>query len=268
MTNKLPVIGKRYKSINQDWIVTVNSVDEYRVGVVESGVWHPAHRFFEMFEELPDQEPTKEPVVKKPFTTDKVQEALEELEETIKDYLPCSPDNESFDLLVAARYLIRSIEEKNHTDKEDLAENTPKNGLKVPIGMNAIEEQKEEKTSSEPSKEDGYRLAEAGDEDNQSKLYWIEREGKIYVKEKTSKSIWKPISELPDEYAPIHQEYIIIKYGDGRTEMHNINGRIDYLAAIKKQRFKEEYCTMNDFINQVQSQEKRIARLELLTLNK
>jgi len=167
MTNKqeLPVIGKRYKRMITDEevevlssLVTVKSHNRHKTDalyIAEYGI----ETFYDMFKELPDQEPTipldgsifqstgeqqttyecscgnkivleyqeptKEPVVKKSFTTDKVQEALKELKKDLADFgeglLDDDVDGEGFDIYSSAMELVNALEEQKEEMMERIA---------------------------------------------------------------------------------------------------------------------------------------------------
>jgi len=165
MTNKqeLPVIGKRYR-LKTDSIFICEVVrtegEHLFYGIPDLWLnWTSVSNFWELFEELPDQEPTipldgsifqstgeqqttyecscgnkivleyqeptKEPVVKKSFTTDKVQEALKELKKDLADFgeglLDDDVDGEGFDIYSSAMELVNALEEQKEEMMERIA---------------------------------------------------------------------------------------------------------------------------------------------------
>ena len=162
---RLPVIGKRYKRKNkahhekEGVIEIVLELDDTYVQMDKTFLALPILEFFDSFEELPDQEPTipldgsifqstgeqqttyecscgnkivleyqeptKEPVVKKSFTTDKVQEALKELKKDLADFgeglLDDDVDGEGFDIYSSAMELVNALEEQKEEMMERIA---------------------------------------------------------------------------------------------------------------------------------------------------
>jgi hypothetical protein len=277
MTNKLPVLPemwKIYKRIGYPgkWYckqrTTTNdpglsailmfTIDDSQREVCDSEVM-----FWNTFEELPDQEP----VVKKSFTTDKVQEALHSMKLTMGS--------------VEARYMEgeSGIVKKVYDEFNNL--------------VNVIEEPKPDISKMETTCCSCERSVI-----DRVKTGCIEVDGKTYCRHcislthsdknvvkranadnadaleyrKPTESMWKPISELL-EYQNHHvigkmktgKCFIGFPYQleDESLTIKNIDG-IGGNSAI----YFQSFCTLTDFINNQETIERRIERLEQLILNK
>jgi len=259
MTNKLPVVGKRYKSkkgSNGIMEIVYNNGKEVAyqwpdLSLETFNIRDGIYGILLDFEELPDQEPTTE----KSSTVNKVQEALEELKEVVKNTnkelrLAFNNAIKPHDLLNKATNLINALEESTPLGHciycgEELDEFT-KEGCCTYDCLSRLREK--------------HALAEL--DQKESLVYSNIQETPVTsIVEPTSKSIWKPISELPDYIATILVRYrskiILGDYTKGKLK--TINGEeinIKGLEAVK------EWCYLTDFINHQESLEKRIERLE------
>jgi len=254
MTNKqaLPVIGKRYKSIVDDLIIKVIRIEGdtfYSRNEGDTKELHAPIRFIGYFEELPDQEPTieleekcwsdpdeietaaeewnAEPTTEESSTVDKVQEALGNLNVVLEygAYKLKYPteDRGYFKLVKAAQNLADALE-SSKPDTNDLtsikSDNTGQESLTYP------------NTQETPVSS---------------------------IVEHTSKSIWKPISELPEESVYVNEAIILVKLMSGEKLFiewekcgSSFKGKID------------SFCRITDFITNQENLEKRIERLEQL----
>jgi hypothetical protein len=241
MTNKLPVIGKRYKVIipylTRDEqlklgdIITPDSLGTFPNGKhfinVQKGLI-PLEIFSIFCEELPDQEPTTE----ESSTTGKVQEALRELKIELKEiesFISCYGYNKYLDQFYnKTQNLVNALESSMYTKPNNM-----------PIEQQNIQETP---VSS--------------------------------IVEHTSKSIWKPISELPARFghvlvkvhyqtAALFRDHLFLAYyGFKDKEISFFVSRIEKPSKLDCDEVSE-WCFLSDFINHQESLEKRIENLEV-----
>lgn len=237
--NKLPVIGKRYKTLEKaldidncdvdswspkriicfisDYLDGSIDEDDYNcLGCDTPSDWRNCGECGS--EELPDQEPT----TKESLTVDKAQYALKKVKWQL--------DNNHYNY------------EKNLWSKEEVKIKHENLSEAVQNLVNALEENK-------------YPLVNQAIQENPISS----------TVEHTSKSIWKPISELPDTSI---QQFIICWEG-GQKEIILYDECGDFFTSLDRvnEYCKTEitkYCNLTDFINQQETLKKRIERLEQL----
>ena len=133
MTNKLPVVGNRYRAtesnklvLNKDIPLICDEVSEGRVIIgkgINGGylVW-PVKDFFEDFEELPEDKAATKPETQSPELSPEVKEAMERLEREVRikisggmrpikfgEYSPITFIKEYRSLLERAKYLLNAL---------------------------------------------------------------------------------------------------------------------------------------------------------------
>ena len=255
MTNKLPVIGKRYRHKQyrqQECLVVYISKHRVAYEIVNSRSSNDINSynkgvFWKYFEELPDQEPTTEEsstVDNDDLTTaymagladakiearnkdNKVQEALEELKHKLDVSFDISKRNPLYyELYVKAQTLVNAL--------ENVSNSTP--------------------------------------------LEKHDKEDHIVDANKKVKSIWKPISELPEDGGDVYIKFessgIIVQsiyhrnhykggLQDGKPAIEFIGSDTAYIEDLElddTETFK--YIMLTDFVNQQISLEERITKLE------
>ena len=83
-----------------------------------------------------------------------------------------------------------------------------------------------------------------------------------------SKSIWKPVSELPKFIKEMGYPNLIIKFQDGNTKYGSFQNTFfaDMRGHAFKQKFVKKWCYLTDFINDIEQtkldHEERIRKLE------
>jgi hypothetical protein len=256
--NKLPEVGKRYKQKKGGWILTVNTVSD-QIGAVETGLLFDSSSFLDDFEELPDQEPT-----------------------TGKNNYLFENDSNYPELLTAAKFVEDFFKLRGFENWEFMGLRSRKKADdKV---QEALKEAKEELNNfSQDLLDDDYADAEGIElfnalyklvdalEKKEPLAYSNIQETPVSSKvDYTSKSIWKPISELPDQ----QEDIILIKYHTGNIAIAYVleGDRIYCPFLLTKEpidiRNIDTYYRLTDFINHQESLEKRIERLELLIKDK
>ena len=215
MTNKMPVVGKRYRATeanefipNKDYIMSCDEILSDRIILDKDKrgghIIFPIKDFFKYFEELPEDNEAPNPVDFKKEEVNEVERALEELKREI-NYL------ENKGIIDFEAYL------KLRTRSQNL--------------VDALEAEKTVMSKPEP---------------------------KIDIKEEhvDPVSIWKDVSELPDDF----KGDVIIKDRDGYVKN-------DWLQGASKPHFgkdflKYKWCYLHDLINSFEQMQKDIEELK------
>lgn len=246
MTNKLPVVGKRYKTKGRGlWWHKESEV----CGVYNGKVWidmcysdnnnkiMSLEQFYGSHEELPEDKAETKPEAQSHVSelSPEVKEAMKKLSEKFQWYGFARQWSEEKVCLAGifdqANLLLNALDKQFNYNGyfEDL-----------PPSKEAIERSKQEEVV-----------------DNK-----IKGEGQIVTP--LEESIWKPVSELPDKNVEV-----ILRKEDGSLYYSYLSGKYPYRAYINPQTkclfswgdFKE-VCTLTDFINDYEKLKERVNKLE------
>tara|TARA_R110000868_G_C10972986_1_gene771105 strand:+ start:8313 stop:9002 length:690 start_codon:yes stop_codon:yes gene_type:complete len=224
MTNKtkLPEVGSRYRDkttlqiVKIYYIVERNGEDTIEVDVGDREVmpFYNLRQFWEIYEEIPGQEP----VTRENRTTDKVRKAKERMEQSL-----VMKDGLFYDGILELKLFKGFCDDVqnliNALDSQDV------NDIDDPVDI------EEEKKTVE------------------------------------SKSIWKPVLIHNPQLIKGTQHVIIQMVNTGSeyatyVDQGSLCGFMDLSNNPIQQRYIQEYCTLNDFINQVQDNTDRLDKLE------
>jgi len=266
MTNKLPMIGKRYKNkIDSSEIVIMDvGYTNLRGCIIDFNSEKGIHRkelylFHRLYEELPDQEPTTE--------ESSAVEDISKMETTC-----CSCERSVIDRVktgcieVDGKTYCRHCVSLTHSDTTPSNMRVKKEHIQVTPISN-----KEEPKSSGIMEMLNSNVVKRANADNADALEY----------RKPTESMWKPISEEPQGFNNIVKDvegYYSLCFYDRERKAFDIagshaskkeeNGSLSFGGKYVIRDESEEYCTLNDFINHQKNLERRIERLEQLILNK
>lgn len=129
MTNKLPVVGKRYKATDSNKLITsknhILTCDEIFPTTVildkaASYICWPISCFFEDFEELPEDKAETKPETQSHISelSPEVKKAMEELDKELDRWMP-TEDKEEYQLTSKAEKLLNALD-KQFMSKEEV----------------------------------------------------------------------------------------------------------------------------------------------------
>lgn len=236
MINKLPVVGKRYKSddpINFPEIICMDITYSHLNGIV---VWgnssidrykYNLDLFWNIYEELP-----KDNQIHTSNThqlSDEVKEAMEELNEELGCWMP-TKDKEEYQLTTKAQNLLNALDNQFNTK------------LEVTDG----------KIQTESS-----WIIDTEKSDSVEELF----------EDLEEKSIWKPVSELPKKSIGEHlivmgEQARLVNYHvhEGKWTLINADNLIVELE--KRKDIFPKFTTLTDLINDYEDLKKRVTKLE------
>lgn len=239
MTNKLPVVGQRYRATdsnkfihNKNFVLTCDGVSDYMIILNKkedaSCIGWPAKDFFDDFEELPEDK-----FETKPETQSHISELSPEVKEAMH----------SVRILFTEGLLGQEYFEVIKSRTAKLVDALDKQFNKT---LN------EETLKSFSDYEKGVGLKECNS---------IEE----LFEDLEEESIWKPVSELPEKSCNVYLRWIdgdilpaeFIAAGFVRDAIFR-NSNTEFPYKTTDSRIKE-YCTLTDFINNI---EKRLRKLE------
>tara|TARA_R110002126_G_scaffold67176_1_gene170468 strand:- start:5040 stop:5852 length:813 start_codon:yes stop_codon:yes gene_type:complete len=261
--NKLPEVGKRYRHCTNHIPCEVEGITDNGF-IFISWVNSPALRddifypnsfcFWEMFEEIPEQEPTAEnhvPDARK--KVDEVQEAKEELKWQIHNGGWNSLKQDHKRLLHLANNLINALDAQNDVSIKELMSQEQKEEYSVGKKANCKRCNRE------------FRQRHKGDFICSN--YCKNTPKKEYVSPVKTESIWKPMSELRGDIFNIYIKWfedidiMPAQYSETKNIIFVHTGGKTCQFDCNYHRFKM-WCTLTDFNNQVQDNTDRLDKLE------
>lgn len=291
MTNKLPVVGKRYKCIKgyhkgSEYFLEKAATIGTASGKIKYFLsdypgfkyyFHESEReditnenFWNYFEELPEDKAETKPETQDHELSPEVKEAMEELNKRIfwNNYRSSDFPNAKFDYermcdetTKKAQNLLNALDKQfkiNETSKSvDVKEKEVKENIKDivcdPLGINLDE-------LTKVIQNDLWNIAniKTQAEEAVSRKEENLRDEEVCFSEK--ESIWKPVSELPEYISSdliLRTDLGLIKFG------RQINGRIEF-EDQNNNNCPLLYTTLTDFINDYEKLKERVKKLEQL----
>jgi len=270
MTNKLPVVGQRYRYRNFPKMeATVNSIND-EFFFIDNGWRIHISYFWDWFEEL-----TENKVDLEKEKVSEVERALEKLKECVKpiNYMNYRTSIDYEELREAAQNLVDVLEadlkvNKIVTSKEEqwLPINcAPKDGSSIIVKENANKRHKIFKAQWFLNK--WFSLYENGGNEEVHPEFWLEgskEEPKIDTKEECVEpvSIWKDGNELKE--LDKRNAQFLVRMKDGRVIMPILSKIFTGDKKIDKN--IKEATTLTDFLNAFEQMQKDIQELKKINL--
>lgn len=280
MTNKLPVVGNRYRRLHCGNEYELVSFCERRnsyflkaiTGIDKGAVFEFSSYFAEKhFKELPEDKAETKPETQSHISqlSPEVKEAMEELDKELDHWMP-TEDKEEYQLTSKVEKLLNALDKQFMSKEEDKIDTRQErvDSVKVNETNKSVDVKEEEvKENILTAKDKKSNVIEFDYIKTQAEEV---ADNKIEAKEE---SIWKPVSELPEDGC----EKLLIKL-NGTVQIANHtfydDERIDELYITDgwgKDKIEcteypseevESFCTLTDFINDYEKLKERVKKLE------
>lgn len=271
MTNKLPVVGKRYRATdsnkfihNKNFVLTCDEVSDYMIILNKkedaSYIGWPAKDFFDDYEELPEDKAE----TKLDATSESVDVKKEEVKEKFildsiyydKQGLPVSIYKKEEEIDRIKMEKLREYFKEKYKSYETQPD---ENGSFKHI--DGIEEETQDlmKESMKPNKE---TLKSFSDYEKGIGLTKHDSVKELF-EDLEEESIWKPVSELPKFEKERGQPDLLIRFDDENVRFGTFNGFFsDVKGSAFKQKYVKQYCLLKSFISDYENLKERVKKLE------
>jgi hypothetical protein len=257
MTNKLPVVGKRYRLRN--YKAEVINVDSEGVTYLQGDkeYWDFLDDFRDYFEELPEDKAETKPETKSHISVDFAKEGSDKTFYTFVKNAELSPEVK--EAIIKAK---RELNKDRFTSYLVLSDFLKIEAVLSNL-LNALDKQfmskEEDKIDTRQEHLDSIKVNET------SESVDVKEEE---VKEKDS--IWKPVNELPKSgdhiYLKLNSQEILTGYYEDPyffrlTRQTGTNNSRAELVTIHEQ-YIEAWCALTDYVNDYEKLKERVRKLE------